>query len=390
VTAGQFDFQFDGREVGGGREHDHFQVSGSFECGCKADLPKFDLTYRSHDEDGHGDRGKDVNVQAVSTGDEGFIGAAGDDTLYRLDQGGMSNLAKLRAAIAGGAITAAPDFDVSRWVPNARVVGTEEMDGVETTHVRGELSARSVGTDIVRLLRSDAERSQVDVPPNAVRTANRVVKRAQFEAWVGSDRIVRRMELRLRLRNAPPPLREANDAPVADFRFSFELSQVNKSQDIEAPADASTTAPAKGMGPGAADEARDGFVLASMVLNSPAGIAGTTLVFLRLSQASDEGQNAQKAAKAVADGKRVVILFENPDGLDDRAMRGVMRELDARTRAVVLTDDVEAVDRYGSMVEDLGVSQTPAVVLIDSRGQARLIEGYVDTDTLAQAVADAR
>jgi hypothetical protein len=30
------------------------------------------------------------------------------------------------------------------------------------------------------------------------------------------------------------------------------------------------------------------------------------------------------------------------------------------------------------------------VVLIDSRGAARLIEGYVDTDTLAQAVADAR
>jgi protein-disulfide isomerase len=64
--------------------------------------------------------------------------------------------------------------------------------------------------------------------------------------------------------------------------------------------------------------------------------------------------------------------------------------VDARTRAVVLTDDVEAVDRYGSMVEDLGVSQTPSVVLIDSRGTARLIEGYVDTDTLAQAVADAR
>jgi hypothetical protein len=71
-------------------------------------------------------------------------------------------------------------------------------------------------------------------------------------------------------------------------------------------------------------------------------------------------------------------------------MRGVMRELDSRTRAVVLTDDVDAVDRYGSMVEDLGVSQTPSVVLIDRRGDARLIEGYVDTDTLAQAVADAR
>ena len=126
-------------------------------------------------------------------------------------------------------------------------------------------------------------------------------------------------------------------------------------------------------------------------MNSPyRSVAGTTVLFLRLAQSSDEGEGAAKAAKAVADGKKVAILFQNPDGLDDRAMRGVMRQLDARTRAVVLTDDVDAVDRYGSMVEDLGVSQTPAVVLIDRKGDARLIEGYVDTDTLAQAVADAR
>jgi hypothetical protein len=390
VTAGRFNFEYDGREVGGGREHDHVEVSGSFECGCKADVPKFDLTYRGHDEKGYRDRGKDESFRAVSTGDEGLIGEAGGDTLYRVEPEGMANLAKLRAAVAGGAIAATPDFDVSRWVPNARVVGTEEMDGVETTHVRGDLSARSVGTDIVRLLKSDAERSQVEVPRGVVRTADRVVKQAQFEAWVGSDRVVRRMELRLRVRNAPPPLREANDAPVANFRFTFEMSEVNKAQGIEAPADASSTAPAKGMGRGAADEARDGLAMGAMVLNSPAGIAGTTLVFLRLAQSSEEGKTAENAAKAVADGKKVVILFQNPDGLDDDAMRGVMRRLDARTRAVVLTDDVEAVDRYGSLVEDLGVSQTPAVVLIDSRGEARLIEGYVDTDTLAQAVADAR
>jgi hypothetical protein len=42
------------------------------------------------------------------------------------------------------------------------------------------------------------------------------------------------------------------------------------------------------------------------------------------------------------------------------------------------------------MVEDLGVNQTPAVVVIDSRGSARLIEGYVDSKSLVQVVADAR
>ena len=68
------------------------------------------------------------------------------------------------------------------------------------------------------------------------------------------------------------------------------------------------------------------------------------------------------------DHKKVVILFRNPRGLDDRAMAAVMRSVDQRTKAVVLTDDVAAVERYGKLVEDLGVSQTPSVVIIDRSG----------------------
>jgi thioredoxin-related protein len=56
----------------------------------------------------------------------------------------------------------------------------------------------------------------------------------------------------------------------------------------------------------------------------------------------------------------------------------------------VLTDDVAAVERYGKLVEDIGVSQTPSIVIIDRTGHARLLEGYVDSDSLTQAVADAR
>ena len=85
-----------------------------------------------------------------------------------------------------------------------------------------------------------------------------------------------------------------------------------------------------------------------------------------------------------------MILFRNARGLDDRAMAAVMRSVDRRTKAVVLTDDVAAVERYGKLVEDLGVSQTPSIVIIDQSGHARLLEGFTDADTLTQAVADAR
>jgi hypothetical protein len=388
VTTGRFELNFDTREIGGGREHDTVQMSGAFECGCKADVPKFDVAVRTHADDGYRDAGQDVAYRMVSTGDEGFVGT--EDTLYRVDPQPLENIAKLRSAVTNGPLGSAPDFDVSRWVTDAKVVGTEPLDGVEATHVRGELSARKVASDVVELLEADAARSQVDVPPGAVRIAERVVTRAQLDVWVGSDRVLRRLELRLRGDGVPRPIREANDSPSAKFSLSFELSEVNKPQQLDPPTEVSDLSPEKGMGAKSANGAQSGLSAGALLLNSPTGFAGTTVLMLRLAQSSEEGEGAQKAAKAVADGKKVAILFQNPDGLDDRAMRGVMRQLDARTRTVVLTDDVDAVDRYGSMVEDLGVSQTPAVVLIDRKGEARLIEGYVDTDTLAQAVADAR
>jgi hypothetical protein len=388
IVTARFDLELDLRETGGGRENDVTQLSGSFECGCKEDVPKFDITVKNHDENGFGDAGKDTTLRMVSTGDEGFVGNG--DTMHRIDPQSLENVAKLRTAVAAGPLAGVPDFDLSRWVTGAKVVGTEELDGVEATHVRGKVSPRKLGTDIVRLLRSDAESSQVEIPPNAVRTAERIVKRAQLDAWVGSDRVVRRLEVRLRLDDIPRSMLEPNDSPRGTFRLSFELSEVNKEQQLDPPADVSSASPAKGMGAKRARAAENNLAVGAMVLNSPTGFAGTTLLFLRLAQSSEEGEGAKKAAEAVADGKKVVILFQNPDGLDDRVMRRVARELDARTRALVLTDHVDALDRYGSMVEDLGVSQTPAVVLIDRRGDARLIEGYVDTDTLAQAVADAR
>ena len=56
----------------------------------------------------------------------------------------------------------------------------------------------------------------------------------------------------------------------------------------------------------------------------------------------------------------------------------------------MLTDDVDNVDAYGKLVEQLNVYQAPAIVIVGRSGNARLIEGYVDAGVLRQEVADAR
>jgi len=98
-----------------------------------------------------------------------------------------------------------------------------------------------------------------------------------------------------------------------------------------------------------------------------------------------------KAERAVADNKKVVIFFENPRALDDKAVAASVRSLDRRTKnVVVLSDDLRNVDHYGKLLENLGVTQAPAIVVIGRSGNAQLVEGYVDGPTLVQVVADAR
>ncbi len=68
-----------------------------------------------------------------------------------------------------------------------------------------------------------------------------------------------------------------------------------------------------------------------------------------------------------------------------------MKYLDGHTKKlVVFTDDVANTERYGQLVENLGVTQAPAIVYIDRRGTASLVEGYVDGPSLAQVIADRR
>jgi hypothetical protein len=326
-------------------------LSGAFEQGAANDVPQFELDAKVSRA------GERVEGGFVSLGEEAYFKQG--DTGWRVPEELWSSVVE---AAANGAVAQPQSIplpiDPQSWVRSVESEGTETIDGVETTHVSATLDPERVVSDTLAALRAGGQ--QV---PGAGAIA-KAVKGAELDAWVGTDdRVVRRLGV------------DVAFAGAGELSLDLELSGVNQPQDIEAPTDIRKGIPGGAFG-----------LFTQGVVAGVSGVGGAEPVSL----AALASRDPQRAAKAVADGKKVVLLFQNPDGLDDRAMRGVMRQLDARTRAVVLTDHVEAVDRYGSMVEDLGVSQTPAVVLIDRTGQARLIEGYVDTDTLAQAVADAR
>ena len=88
----------------------------------------------------------------------------------------------------------------------------------------------------------------------------------------------------------------------------------------------------------------------------------------------------------------VVLLLTDPRAADDRATLGSVRALEARPPegVAVFRDRLERLGRYRELLRDLGVSQIPAVVIVDSDRRARVLEGYVDAGSLRQRVLDAR
>jgi hypothetical protein len=93
-------------------------------------------------------------------------------------------------------------------------------------------------------------------------------------------------------------------------------------------------------------------------------------------------------ARALARRKVVVLFFSQRGPADDVATRLSVRSLHGR-RVAVFSDTLEHLSHYSRLVSGVGISRAPAVVIIDGKRRARLIEGFVDRDSLEQAVVDA-
>ncbi|HEY6780491.1 MAG TPA: hypothetical protein VI111_06010 [Thermoleophilaceae bacterium] len=322
------------------------EVSGRFQRGGPDDLPKLDVQIHS---DGFGSK---FDVGFVSTGDKAYI--VSDDTGYQLPDAAWSQAAQARATQTGAAATPAlPSFDPTHWVKSAKVEGSEQLDGVETQHVSATL-------DTAAALR---ELGQLGTGADLDAQAAKQIDRAELDVWVGSDdKLLRRVDVALA-------------GQGVEMNFQARLSEVNDPQTIDAPDKVSDALPANVLG-GATSAFSSGLSFATGA--DPQSIELPT------------NNNPQRLARAVKDHRKALILFKQPRGLDDQATAEAVRAADRQTKALVLSDDVRNTKRYGKLVEDVGVTQAPAIVIVDRDGKAHLIEGYVDAGTLVQELSDAR
>ncbi len=98
-------------------------------------------------------------------------------------------------------------------------------------------------------------------------------------------------------------------------------------------------------------------------------------------------------ASALNSGKVVVLFFYEPAASDDQATRAAVRavrQAAGGSPGVRLFQDVVArISDYRRVVGSLGISQSPAMVVIDRDRKAELLQGYLDSGTIRQTVRDA-
>jgi hypothetical protein len=103
---------------------------------------------------------------------------------------------------------------------------------------------------------------------------------------------------------------------------------------------------------------------------------------------------AQQRQTAIENGlnhhKVLAILFFNPAAADDRAVKHELDEIPARGGKVVkLAVPLSELTRYPVITNQVQVTESPTLVLIDGRHKADMLTGYLDQLELSQRVSDA-
>ena len=342
-------------------EKNVLQASGSFEDNGPKAMPEADFQVR-------------VNVPSMKLNETGGFTTTGKRawftsgaTGYPVPQALWSEVVKARATGKADTaeVTQSVDINPEDWLKNIKDEGKEQVGGVQTTHISAQVDSAKAVTQIAK-----GVGDQTPLPNAEQRLRQSGLTNGKLNVWVGDDKILRRVTLSLSGKGT-------GNRPV-DADLSLNLSGVNEPQNVVRPAKVK-----QGMPDGLYGQFANG------VLSSVAEGVGANTQELHIG--APVTNSHLKAERAVADNKKVVIFFQNPRALDDKAVADSVRSLDRRTsKVVVLKDDVANVDRYGKLLENLGVTQAPAIVIIGRSGKATLYEGYVDADSLVQVVADAR
>ncbi|WDT92898.1 hypothetical protein JDY09_05725 [Thermoleophilum album] len=94
--------------------------------------------------------------------------------------------------------------------------------------------------------------------------------------------------------------------------------------------------------------------------------------------------------RSIERGRTVVLFFYDPRGIEDSDVAAAVRAVERSGLAPVVRARSTRIDDYAQVLGKIEINQVPAVVIVGRDRKARVVEGYIDPETLVQEVRDSR
>ena len=178
----------------------------------------------------------------MSTGTSGYVTLSG--TAYQLPSADFQRLesgfSSVGGSSQGGGGLSSLGINPQHWLTHASVVGSDNIGGTDTTHIRAGVNVTALLQDINTLL-GKASSSTGTKLPNSIPQATQqkiaaAVKNATVDVWTGkSDKVLRKLSLNLNVPVTGRLSTLAGGMTSAGIGFSLQYSAVNQPQTISAP-----------------------------------------------------------------------------------------------------------------------------------------------------------
>ena len=192
--------------------------------------------------------GQTGSLGIISTGTAGYVTLQG--TSYRLPQATFQKLESSFAQItsssgsgAGSGTLAQLGIQPLDWLTTPIVVGTENVGGAETTHIRAGINVPAFLNDLDTFLRkastigvSGASQLSGGISATTRTRIAREVQDATFDVWTGAgDKTLRKMSIGLLLPVTGQVSSELGGVRSAAIALTLQYANLNQPQTITAP-----------------------------------------------------------------------------------------------------------------------------------------------------------
>jgi len=248
VESGNVDLTMNVKAEGENSGNMKIDLSGPFQSTGKESLPELAMQVKA---DGEAD-GESVNFEGGLTvlGDRAYVGFEGknyevDPTTFgfvksSIEKGEQEGEKESAGAERTACQKAATSMNLEEFVDSLENEGGEEVDGVKTTKLSGDLNPKGAVDAIIRLMETPACSSQLEaagpLPLEELKAMKGeitgAIKKAHADIYVGEDdHIVRKVA-------ASMTVEPKGTSEKVEIEFDFTLGEVNEQQAIKAPPNA--------------------------------------------------------------------------------------------------------------------------------------------------------